>query len=75
MIKVFISHCSEDGGIIAALAELWKECGEEIKLFYSSDPETGIPAGDSLLRRISGEIEQCGFFVPVLTENYARSLY
>lgn len=75
MTKVFISHCSEDGGVIAALAEIWRECGEEVELFYSSDPETGIPAGDSLLRRISGEIEQCGVFVPVLTENYARSLY
>lgn len=74
-MKIFISHCSEDGKVIEKLVSIWKACGTDITLFYSSNPETGVAAGDGLLNRINGEIEQCDYFVPIITENYVRSLY
>lgn len=73
-MKIFISHCSEDGKVIEKLVSIWKACSSDITLFYSSNPETGVAAGDGLLNRINGEIEQCDYFVPIITENYVRKL-
>lgn len=74
-MKIFISHCSADSAVVEKMVQVWKAASFGAELFYSSDPKTGIAAGDGVLNRINQEIQQCDVFVPVITENYVRSLY
>ncbi len=74
-MKIFFSHCSEDRAAVSDMVELIGGTKKGVKLFYSSDPDTGVDAGEDLIARINREVNGCNLFVPVITENYVRSIY
>ncbi len=74
-MKIFFSHCSEDKEITWQIVTLLRDTQKKVKPFFSSDPDTGVGAGENLMECINREIKQCDLFIPVVTENYLRSIY
>ncbi|MDE7161237.1 MAG: toll/interleukin-1 receptor domain-containing protein [Anaeroplasmataceae bacterium] len=72
-MKIFFSHCNSDKDIVSKMIDLIDSSNSQI--FFSSLPELGISAGESIMKRINEEMENCDVFVPVITQNYLRSIY
>ena len=73
-MNIFFSHSSDDEQIVRELVDILSD-GETLVPFYSSDPKTGVLAGEGIMARINKEIDHCQMFVPVISENYVRSQY
>lgn len=74
-MNIFFSHSTADAGIIQTLVDILGRDGADMIPFYSSNPETGIAGGEGIMSRINRAITDCHLFVPIITENYVRSLY
>ena len=74
-MNIFFSHSTADAAITQALVDILGRNGAAMTPFYSSNPETGIAGGEGIMSRINRAITDCALFVPVLTENYVRSMY
>ena len=74
-MKLFFSHNTDDEAVVQQLVNLLHETNGEWQPFYSSDPHTGVTAGEGILSRINQEICQCHKFVAIITESYVRSQY
>ena len=75
MHNIFFSHSSDDEQIVRDMVAIVEGGADPVTSFYSSDPKTGVLAGEGIMARINKEIVQCQLFVPVITENYVRSQY
>lgn len=74
-MKIFISHSSDDKKSIDSLINAFNLSKEPLELFFSSNPEIGILAGEHILDKINLELEKCDYFIAVITNSYVRSLY
>ncbi len=74
-MKIFISHSSKDANIVHQLVALLTLGVEDMDVFYSSDPDTGIEGGQGIMSKINQTLSDCHCFLPIITENYIRSLY
>ncbi len=57
------------------MVHLLSQGREDVQAFYSSDPKTGVMAGEGIMARINHEISRSDYFLPIITENYVRSIY
>ena len=74
-MNIFFRHSTADAGIAQSLVDILKRNAPAMIPFYSSNPETGIAGGEGIMSRINRAITECTLFVPVITENYVRSMY
>ncbi len=74
-MNIFISHCSKDAEEVKALTKILAESNPDLNIFFSSDPEKGIAGGQGIMSQINSTLSECECFVPIITENYVRSLY
>lgn len=74
-MNIFFSHSTADAGAVQTLVDILNSTPNAMVPFYSSNPETGIAGGEGIMSRINRAIMDCALFVPVITENYVRSLY
>lgn len=74
-MNIFFSHSSADAEIVQAIVDILARGNPSIKPFYSSRPETGIAGGEGIMSRINRAMTECALFVPIITENYVRSMY
>lgn len=73
-MNVFFSHSSDDAHIVREMVDIFSGNNELIS-FYSSDPKTGVLAGEGVMARINTEISKCQYLVAIISENYVRSQY
>lgn len=72
-MNIFFSHSTADADIVQKFVNILGTDGMEA--FYSSNPETGIAGGERIMSKINQAISGCDLFIPVITENYIRSMY
>lgn len=74
---VFISHASVDNKgnykVAEQLATILEANNYEV--FCSSVPKKGISFGKRLFKTINAKIDNCNFFIAIITDNYLRSTY
>ena len=53
MHNIFFSHSSDDEQIVREMVAIVESGAEPVTSFYSSDPKTGVLAGEGIMARIN----------------------
>lgn len=76
MAKVFISHSSKDKDVILLFKDIILKAGiglSDDEIFFTSSPETGVPAGGNIPEYIKHKINDCDCAFLMISENYKGS--
>ncbi|WP_298062880.1 toll/interleukin-1 receptor domain-containing protein [uncultured Rikenella sp.] len=76
MVKVFISHSSEDKDIVDLFKNIILNAGLGIldaDIAYTSAPETGVPTGGNIPQYIKDNLADCDFVFFMISDNYRKS--
>lgn len=74
-MKMFISHAEKDREIVDSFVELLFCMGmTKDNLFYSSDPELGVPNGENIYDYIKNMFDNELYVIFMLSENYYKSI-
>lgn len=76
MAKIFISHSSNDKGIVDLFKDLILNAGLGVldrDIAYTSAPETGVPTGGNIPQYIKDNIADSDFVFFMISENYRKS--
>ena len=76
MIKVFISHSSEDKSIVSLFKDIILKSGIGLKdenIFFTSVPETGVPIGENIPEYIKRNLMDCDYVFLMISDNYKKS--
>lgn len=76
MIKVFVSHSSEDKSIVSLFKDIILKSGIGLKdenIFFTSAPETGVPIGENIPEYIKRNLMDCDYVFLMISDNYKKS--
>lgn len=76
MIKVFVSHSSEDKSIVSLFKDIILKSGIGLKdenIFFTSAPETGVPIGENIPDYIKRNLMDCDYVFLMISDNYKKS--
>jgi hypothetical protein len=74
--KVFISHASADRELAITFKDALVLGGVSPEVvFFSSEPSSGVPPGESVIEQLQEAINETRLFVPLISEAYLRSPY
>ena len=76
MAKIFISHSSNDKGVVDLFKNLILNAGlgvPDCDIAYTSAPETGVPTGGNIPQYIKDNIANSDFVFFMISDNYRKS--
>lgn len=76
MVKIFISHSSEDKAIVDLFKNIILNAGlgiQDTDIAYTSATETGVPTGSNIPQYIKENIADSDFVFFMISDNYSKS--
>lgn len=73
--EIFISHCSDDTGIMDDLTKILDDLfHSNVTVFNSSSEKSGVTAGEKISRGLIRNLSESELMIAIITDSYERSL-